>query len=61
VYKGLDIATNKVTEEERLQCPHHFVDFASPNEEYTVVQFQKQALELVRQSDAEPVKAKAMP
>ncbi|XP_052440872.1 tRNA dimethylallyltransferase isoform X4 [Carassius gibelio] len=30
VYKGLDIITNKVTEEEQAQCPHHMISFVDP-------------------------------
>ncbi|CAM4633160.1 unnamed protein product [Leuciscus chuanchicus] len=30
VYKGLDIITNKVTEEEQAQCYHHMISFVDP-------------------------------
>ncbi|XP_059412605.1 tRNA dimethylallyltransferase isoform X5 [Carassius carassius] len=30
VYKGLDIITNKVTEEEQAQCLHHMISFVDP-------------------------------
>ncbi|XP_073678197.1 tRNA dimethylallyltransferase isoform X1 [Garra rufa] len=30
VYKGLDIITNKVTEEEQAQCRHHMISFVDP-------------------------------
>ncbi|XP_047238702.1 tRNA dimethylallyltransferase isoform X2 [Girardinichthys multiradiatus] len=48
VYKGLDIITNKVTAEERAQCPHHMIGFVDPLvRTYTVVDFRNKALELV--------------
>jgi tRNA dimethylallyltransferase len=43
VYKGLDIITNKVTESERENVPHHLMDFLEPEEEYLVTQFVKDA------------------
>ncbi|XP_027117528.1 adenylate isopentenyltransferase 5, chloroplastic-like [Coffea arabica] len=43
VYKGLDIATNKVTEEECLGIPHHLLGFVDPNEDFTAHDFQNHA------------------
>ncbi|KAJ3206658.1 hypothetical protein HDU67_008033, partial [Dinochytrium kinnereticum] len=40
VYRGLDIATNKVTEEEKEGVPHHLMSFVDPPEEYSVSQFE---------------------
>jgi tRNA dimethylallyltransferase len=39
VYKGLDIATGKVTEEEMGGIPHHLIDVADPKERYTAADF----------------------
>ncbi|CAO3677372.1 unnamed protein product [Umbelopsis vinacea] len=39
VYKGLDIITNKVTENEREGVKHHLMDFLEPEDEYLVTQF----------------------
>ena len=39
MYKGLDIVTNKVTEEERAMVKHHCIDFLDPLSAWTVVQF----------------------
>lgn len=39
VYKGLDIVTNKVTEEERRGVPHHLLGFVDPNVDFTTVDF----------------------
>lgn len=41
VYKGLNIGTCKVTEEEKEGIPHHLFDIASVDENYTVFDYQK--------------------
>ena len=41
VYKGMDIATAKVTEEEKEGIPHHLFDIKDINEDYTVYDYQK--------------------
>ena len=41
VYKGMDIATAKVTEEEKEGIPHHLFDIKEINEDYTVYDYQK--------------------
>lgn len=41
VYKGLDIATAKVTEEEKENIPHHLFDIKDVREEYSVYDYQK--------------------
>jgi len=41
VYKGLDIATAKVTEEEKDNVPHHLFDIKDITEDYTVYDYQK--------------------
>ena len=43
VYKGLAIATAKVTEEEMEKIPHHLLSFKELEEDYTVYDFQKDA------------------
>ncbi|KAL3505857.1 hypothetical protein ACH5RR_031239 [Cinchona calisaya] len=43
VYKGLDIATNKVTEEECRGIPHHLLGFVDPNEDFSAHDFQSHA------------------
>ena len=47
LYKGLDIVTNKVTAAERLQVKHYLLDFLSPNQHCTVVDFRDRALPIV--------------
>ena len=41
VYKGLDIATAKVTEKEKEGIPHHLFDIKDIKEDYTVYDYQK--------------------
>ena len=43
VYKGLDIATAKITEEEKENIPHHLFDIKNITENYTVYDYQKDA------------------
>jgi len=43
IYKGMDIATAKVTEEEKEGIPHHLFDIKNIDEEYTVFDYQKYA------------------
>ena len=41
VYKGLDIATAKVRDEEKEGIPHHLFDIKDISEDYTVYDYQK--------------------
>ena len=41
VYKGMDIATAKVTEEEKESVPHHLFDIKEIYQDYTVYDYQK--------------------
>ena len=41
VYKGMDIATAKIKEEEKEGIPHHLFDIKDINENYTVFDYQK--------------------
>lgn len=47
VYKGLDIITNKVTVEEKQNVPHHLIDIFDSAQEFTVIDFKKQALDTI--------------
>ncbi|KAJ3043394.1 hypothetical protein HDV00_005092 [Rhizophlyctis rosea] len=49
VYKGLDIATNKATPKERGDIPHHLLDFVDPSCEYSVSEFERDALQAISQ------------
>lgn len=44
IYKGMDIATAKITKQEMQGIPHHLIDIIEPDESFSVAQFQ----ELVR-------------
>lgn len=39
VYKGLDIATNKITDEERHGVPHHLLGTIDPNADFSATDF----------------------
>lgn len=43
VYKGLDLGTGKVTQEEMDGVPHHLLDVVEPNQPYSVHDFQRGA------------------
>nr|GEX27826.1 adenylate isopentenyltransferase 5, chloroplastic-like [Tanacetum cinerariifolium] len=47
VYKGLDIATNKVTEDECRGISHHLLGFADPNIDFSADDFQHSASQVV--------------
>src|SRR5699024_58763 len=42
VYKGMNIGTGKVTKEEMEHVPHHMLDILSPNEPFSVADYQNQ-------------------
>ena len=41
VYKGFDLCSGKVTEEERKLVPHHLLDICDIGEKYSVFDYQK--------------------
>ncbi|XP_012282935.1 tRNA dimethylallyltransferase isoform X2 [Orussus abietinus] len=47
VYRGLDIITAKVTEEERAMAPHHMLDVVDPLKNYSVIDFRNSALAVI--------------
>ena len=47
IYKGLDIGSAKVTEEEKEGIAHHLLDIKEVNEEYTLYDYQKDARECI--------------
>lgn len=46
VYRGLDIWTGKITEQERWDIPHHMLDVVDITEPFSVVDFRKMVEEL---------------
>ncbi len=47
VYKGLNIGTAKVRDEEKENIPHHLFDICDVNDMYTVCEYQKDARKLI--------------
>ncbi len=48
VYKGLDIGTGKITNEERRGVPHHLLDIADPKENLSVSDWKTQAEDAIQ-------------
>src|SRR5690606_10620259 len=40
IYKGMDIGTAKITEEEMQGIPHHMIDIKRPDESFSAAEFQ---------------------
>ena len=47
IYKNLDIATAKITEEEKENIPHHLFDIKDIDENYTVYDYQKDCRKII--------------
>ena len=43
IYKGIQIATAKPTEEEKQGIPHHLIDYVDPNVNYTAADWARDA------------------
>lgn len=52
VYRGMDIGSAKITEEEKEGIPHYLIDALEPSEEFNIVLFQKLAKEAIGQIHA---------
>ena len=52
VYRGMDIGTAKPSASARAAVPHHLLDVADPDEEYTVRRFQAEARRALAGIDA---------
>lgn len=58
VYQGLDVVTNKVTEEECGGVPHHLLGVVNPNADFTATDFRQHAsltIESIVQRDRLPI------
>jgi tRNA dimethylallyltransferase len=44
IHRGMDIGTAKPTEAERRAVPHHLIDIKNPSEDYTVAEYQRDAI-----------------
>ncbi len=49
VYKGMDIGSAKITQEEMCGVPHHLIDVLEPWEEFNVVVFQQKCKECMEE------------
>ncbi|MDR1726325.1 MAG: tRNA (adenosine(37)-N6)-dimethylallyltransferase MiaA [Acidobacteriota bacterium] len=49
VYRGLDIGTAKITPAERAGVPHHLIDVAEPDQEFSAGDYQRQARAAIRE------------
>ena len=47
IYRGMDIGTAKPTPEEMRLIPYYLIDIKNPDEEYTVAEYKKDALEAI--------------
>jgi tRNA dimethylallyltransferase len=47
IYKGMNIGTAKITEEEKQGIIHHMIDIISPDEEYSVSEFKYDAERII--------------
>jgi tRNA dimethylallyltransferase len=52
VYRRLYVATSKVPESERCGVPHHLIDIADPEENYTAVAWAERARESIAEIEA---------
>jgi tRNA dimethylallyltransferase len=48
VYRGFDIGTDKISDADRRDVPHHLIDIVEPTEEYTAAQYARDASRVVR-------------
>ena len=58
IYRGMDIGTAKVTEDEQKGVRHHLLDVASPLEAYSVAKYKEDAahaVQMIRESGHLPV------
>ena len=49
VYRGMDLGSAKPTPEEQHQIPHHLIDAANPDENFTAGEYARQARAALRQ------------
>ncbi|NGX59901.1 MAG: tRNA dimethylallyltransferase [Chlamydiae bacterium] len=48
VYRGMDIGTAKVAQEERARIPHHLIDIRNIDQSFTVMDFYQEAHKAIR-------------
>ncbi|MCM3732082.1 tRNA (adenosine(37)-N6)-dimethylallyltransferase MiaA [Fictibacillus nanhaiensis] len=47
IYRGLDIGTAKITEDEKEGIPHYLIDIKEPYEPFSVAEFQEKAQKII--------------
>ncbi|MBT6691380.1 tRNA (N6-isopentenyl adenosine(37)-C2)-methylthiotransferase MiaB [Candidatus Parcubacteria bacterium] len=47
IYKGMDIASNKITKQEMQGIPHHLLDIVRPNQEFNLYNWQQTAFKTI--------------
>jgi len=52
VYKGLDIGTAKITEEEKQGIPHYMIDIKNPDEPFSVADYQNYVQHYITEIDS---------
>jgi tRNA dimethylallyltransferase len=52
VYRGMDIGTAKITEEEMQGIPHHMLDIKNPDENFSVADFQSYVQQYIEEITA---------
>ena len=52
IYKGMDIGTAKVSEEEKSNIPHHLVDFLDIDEKFSVAKYTEMAKDCISEIHA---------
>lgn len=52
IYKGIEIATAKPSEEEKQGIPHHLIDYVDPNVNYTAADWARDAAEKIREVES---------
>jgi len=48
IYQEMDIGTAKITKKEMANVPHHLIDIIKPNQEFSLAQFQKKAVKIIK-------------
>lgn len=49
IYKGMEIATDTIPEDERRGIPHHMLGIADPDEEFTLADYKKIAFQTIEE------------
>ena len=52
VYRGMDVGTAKPTVDERGDVAHHLIDLVGPDEAFSVAEYRRRAMEVVREIEA---------